>query len=291
MSTPALDARFSLAVGRGTHAFRLDAELCLERGVLVLFGPSGSGKSLTIQALAGLVRPTRGTIAVGGRTLFDADARVDVPAHRRRVGYVPQNHALFPFCSVSANVAFGLPRAERRRDHPRVQALLDELRLTHLADARPDDLSGGERQRVALARALAVEPSLLLLDEPFASIDADGRAQVREVVRATLARHGTPAVFVTHDRDEAVDLGDRVVRFERGRTLPASDAASLGARQRIRLRGRRLTHEPGNVAGRSVVRLEGVELDVPDAMLAALEDAIDIDVHATGHGQPEDEST
>lgn len=291
MSTPALDARFSLAVGRGTHAFRLDAELCLERGVLVLFGPSGSGKSLTIQALAGLVRPTRGTIAVGGRTLFDADARVDVPAHRRRVGYVPQNHALFPFCSVSANVAFGLPRAERRRDHPRVQALLDELQLTHLADARPDDLSGGERQRVALARALAVEPSLLLLDEPFASIDADGRAQVREVVRATLARHGTPAVFVTHDRDEAVDLGDRVVRFERGRTLPASDAASLAARQRIRLRGRRLTHEPGDVAGRSVVRLEGVELDVPDALLAALEESIDIDVHASGHGQPEEEST
>ncbi len=291
MSTPALDARFSLAVGHGTHAFRLDAELCLERGVLVLFGPSGSGKSLTIQALAGLVRPTRGTIAVGGRTLFDADARVDVPAHRRRVGYVPQNHALFPFCSVSANVAFGLPRAERRRDHPRVQALLDELQLTHLADARPDDLSGGERQRVALARALAVEPSLLLLDEPFASIDADGRAQVREVVRATLARHGTPAVFVTHDRDEAVDLGDRVVRFERGRTLPASDAASLAARQRIRLRGRRLTHEPGDVAGRSVVRLEGVELDVPDALLAALEESIDIDVHASGHGQPEEEST
>ena len=102
---------------------------------LVLFGPSGSGKSLTVQALAGLVRPTQGMIQLGTRTLFDSASRTCVPAHHRRIGYVPQNHGLFPFCNVLANITFGLPRAERRPDHPRVRALVEELGLEHLVQA------------------------------------------------------------------------------------------------------------------------------------------------------------
>ena len=289
MKDAALEARFQLEVGRGEDAFRLEAELALDRGVLVLFGPSGSGKSLTVQALAGLVRPVRGHIRLGSRTLFDSDARTHVPAHDRRIGYVPQNHGLFPFCDVSANVAFGLPRRDRRRDHPRVRALLEELKLEHLAHARPATLSGGERQRVALARALAVEPALLLLDEPFASIDADGRAEVRDVLRATLERHGTPAVFVTHDRDEAASLGRRIVRFERGRTLPAAPPTVLGARRRVRLRGRAGERTAGDAPGRSVVRLEGVELELPDDLAADLDGALELDLDARHGDAPEDE--
>ena len=233
MSAPALEASLTIVAGSGEDRFTLTAELALERGVLVLFGPSGSGKSLTVQALAGLLRPARGRLLVAGEALYDSERRLFVPPHRRRVGYVPQHHALFPHLSVEQNVAFGLPWRERRRRSPRIAALLEELGLAQLAAAQPASLSGGERQRVALARALAVEPRLLLLDEPFASIDHEGRAGLRRSLRDALDRHGIPAVFVTHDPEDAMALGDRVIRFERGRTvMSGTPAALLGRGQR-----------------------------------------------------------
>lgn len=222
----ALEARLTIAVG-GTGGFHVEADLTLERGVLVLFGPSGAGKSLTLQALAGLITPLRGHLRVGGETLYDSERGIDVPTHRRRLGYVPQHHSLFPFCSVARNVSFGLPRRERRDDHPRVLQLLDELGLAHLAKARPASLSGGERQRAALARALAVGPRLVLLDEPFSAIDREGRGALRAIVRATLEHHRIPAVFVTHDPEEAIALGDRLVRYRRGATVEAGAPEEL----------------------------------------------------------------
>jgi molybdate transport system ATP-binding protein len=227
MSTAsALEARLTIAVG-GAGGFHLEVELGLERGVLVLFGPSGAGKSLTLQALAGLITPQRGYLRVGGETLYESERRIDVPTHRRRLGYVPQHDSLFPFCSVARNVSFGLPRRERRDDHPRVLELLEELGLAHLAKARPASLSGGERQRAALARALAVRPRLVLLDEPFSAIDREGRGALRAAIRATLEHHGIPAVFVTHDPEEAIALGDRLVRYRRGATAEAGDPEAL----------------------------------------------------------------
>ena len=229
MST-ALTADFTVHVGTGDQRFELVAKLELDAGVLVLFGPSGAGKSLTLRALCGLERPSRGRFTMHGEVMVDTDRGIDVATHRRRIGYVPQHHSLFPFKSVAQNVAFGLPRTERRAANPRVRALIDELGLSHLATARPAALSGGERQRVALARALAVQPRLLLLDEPFASIDREGRAELRSVLRRTLDRHSMPAVFVTHSQREALAIADRVLVFERGRaTALGSPAHMLGA--------------------------------------------------------------
>ena len=228
-----LDADFTLRAG----SFELTARLVLDAGLLVLFGPSGAGKSLTVAALAGLVTPRTGRIELAGRTVFCAASRIDVPTQDRRVGYVPQHHSLFPFRDVAQNVAFGLPRARRRRDDPFVLELLEELELEHLARAEPSALSGGERQRVAFARALAVEPTLLLLDEPFASIDRAGRARVRAVLARTLLRRGIPAVLVTHSAAEALELGTRIVLFERGRTVASGSPADLLARETLRVEG------------------------------------------------------
>ena len=213
----AIAADITVQVGATDAPFELHAKLSLDDGVLVLFGPSGSGKSLTLQCIVGVVRPKGGRIIVRDRVLFDADDGTWVPPHQRNIGYVPQHHSLFPFCNVRDNVAFGLPRAERARSTI-VEQLIEELGIAHLRKAMPASLSGGERQRVALARALAVRPKLLVLDEPFASIDVTGRGDLRTIVRETLQRHGMPALFVTHDPTEAREMGDWTVLFERGRT-------------------------------------------------------------------------
>jgi len=236
----ALDAAFTVMAG----GFRLEAELRLEEGVLVLFGPSGAGKSLCLAVLTGLLRPESGHVRVRDRSL--SGEGVFVPTHERRVGYVPQHHSLFPWATVAQNVGFGLPRAERGADSPRVAELLEALQIAHLADDKPPTLSGGERQRVALARAIAVRPDLLLLDEPFASVDQSGRVALRKQLREFLTKREIPAVFVTHSVEEALELADRVVRFERGRTT--------------------VSGPPGEVMAAEVERL-GAELDALRARL------------------------
>ncbi len=268
MSLPALEARLSIRMRRGGQTFRIEAELALERGLLVLFGPSGAGKSLTLQALAGFIRPERGWIRIGGEVLFDGARRIHVPAHRRRLGYVPQSRSLFPFRDVSGNVAFGLPRRERRRSHPRVEDLMGELGIRDLAAADPESLSGGERQRVALARALAVRPRLLLLDEPCGAIDRRGRAELHRVLRRALDHYDIPAVVVTHDPDEALTLGDNLVLFDRGRTVAAGDPASLLGRGRSVLVSGRLDGRVSAIRnGRVSVRLREALLEGPESVV------------------------
>jgi len=183
--------------------FTLDVAWSAGDGVAVLFGPSGAGKTLTLQCLAGLIRPDAGRIALGGRVLFDADSGIDVPPQQRRVGYVFQGYALFPHLTVADNVGFGLrdrPRVERAR---RVADVVQRLGLGGLERRYPRELSGGERQRVALGRALAIEPALLLLDEPLSALDAPLRRALRDELRALLSEVGTAAVVVTHDFTEA----------------------------------------------------------------------------------------
>ena len=207
--------------------FTLDVAWSAGDGVAGLFGPSGAGKTLTLQCLAGLIRPDAGRIVVGGRVLFDAALGVDLPPQQRRVGYVFQGYALFPHLTVADNVAFGLrdrPRVERAR---RVADVVQRLGLGGLEGRYPRELSGGERQRVALGRALAIEPALLLLDEPLSALDAPLRRALRDELRALLSEVGTAAVVVTHDFTEAYRLADRIVVYDGGRVVQSAPRAEL----------------------------------------------------------------
>ena len=214
------DLAISKTLAAGSRRFTLDAELATDASRLALFGPSGAGKSLCLRALAGLLTPDAGRIAVAGRTFFDAAAGVNLPARARRVGFVFQHYALFPHLTLRQNVAFGLKRLLRRlrpEEEARVDETLAAFGLDGLACCRPRELSGGQRQRTALARALVTRPDLLLLDEPFSALDAPLRARLRAELAAVLDRTGLPAVLVTHDPEEAAQFAQAVALVQRGR--------------------------------------------------------------------------
>jgi iron(III) transport system ATP-binding protein len=182
-------------------------QLDLRQGeLLALLGPSGCGKSTTLRLIAGLEVPEAGEIRVGG-VVVSGD-RTWVAPQRRRVGMVFQDYALFPHLTVAGNIAYGLPRSARKSG--RVADLLELVGLAGQDDAYPRHLSGGQQQRVALARALAPEPALLLLDEPFSSLDPGLRQQLRAEVRQILRQAGTTSLLVTHDQEEALSIADRV---------------------------------------------------------------------------------
>jgi ABC-type Fe3+/spermidine/putrescine transport system ATPase subunit len=183
--------------------------------LVTLLGPNGSGKTTLLRCIAGLEAPTSGTIRLQGRPLGDT------PTHRRRIGLVSQENSLFPHRTVRENIAYGplvqgTGPAEAAR---RLEELLDLLTLRRLADRRPGQLSGGEQQRVALARALAVEPSVILLDEPFASVDPEFRSELRAEFHSVLHRRGIAAIHVTHDREEGLFLADRTLVLLDGRLV------------------------------------------------------------------------
>ncbi len=185
-----------------------------------VLGPSGCGKTTLLRCIAGFETPDRGAIALAGRQVAGSGRR-PVPAHERGIGVVPQDGALFPHLTVGQNVAFGLPRQRRRDRSRRVDEVLDLVGLLGYDRRRPHELSGGQQQRVALARALAPAPRLVLLDEPFSSLDAQLRAALRVEVRDLLARLRTTTVLVTHDQEEAMELADRLVVMRNGRVVQA----------------------------------------------------------------------
>jgi molybdate transport system ATP-binding protein len=201
--------------------FELAVALEAGAGAFALVGRSGAGKTTLLRAIAGLVRPRQGRIAVGDDVWFDAERGVDVPPERRSVGFVFQHYALFPHLTVAANVAFGGRR--------RVRELLERFGLAHLAEVKPGELSGGERQRVALARALARDPAVLLLDEPLAALDAATRAGVRADLGALLRELDVPALLVSHDFDDAAALAARVGVLAEGRLLQTGTPGDLVA--------------------------------------------------------------
>jgi iron(III) transport system ATP-binding protein len=190
-----------------------------------ILGSSGSGKTTLLRLLAGFATPDRGTVTIGARVL-DMEG-THIHPEQRRIGYVPQEGGLFPHLTVRANVAFGLPRAQRRTG---VTDLLEMVGLTDLARRYPHQLSGGQQQRVALARALAIKPEVVLLDEPFASLDAHLRASVREQVSVILRESSATALLVTHDQDEALSLADYVAVLRDGRIAQCATPQELYAR-------------------------------------------------------------
>lgn len=228
MTSAALSVRLVLEPKGDPRGLHIDVAFDVPPGVTVLFGPSGAGKSRTLASIAGLLRPHRGRISLGDEVWFDAEQRVELPIHRRRIAYVFQSLALFPHMSAAENVAYGLPR-DVPRDERRGRALemLTKMHVEKLADRMPRTFSGGEAQRVALARAFAMTPRAVLLDEPFSALDAGLKAELLREVGEQLARDRVPTVLVTHQPEDAELLGERVVFIEKGRvsrTAPMSDA-------------------------------------------------------------------
>jgi molybdate transport system ATP-binding protein len=237
-SAPDEDRRAS-----GMDGFMLDVDLKFQPGVTVLFGASGSGKTLTLKSIAGLIQPNAGAIKIGETTLFDSERRVNLPIRARGAGYVFQHLALFPHLDALANVEFPMthmPRAERRES---AFDLLKKFRVEHTARRLPRHISGGEAQRVALARALASRPRFLLLDEPLSALDETIKLEIIRDLRNTNRELRLPIVYVTHSRDEALALGERAYVFERGRVVAAGEPADVF----------------GSPAQASVARLTGVE--------------------------------
>jgi molybdate transport system ATP-binding protein len=221
-----LDARLATSLG----AFAFDAELeVADRTVMVLVGESASGKTTLLRLIAGLLTPARGRLVVDGEVWFDQEAGRNLPAHRRPVGHVAQDHALFPHLSVERNVAFGLeaqglPAPEVRR---RTRAALERLGVGALAARRPHELSGGQQQRVAIARAIVLEPRLLLLDEPLSALDAAARRSIRSELRRLLAELPCTTLYVTHSPAEALAMGERITVIERGRVSQTGSREDL----------------------------------------------------------------
>jgi iron(III) transport system ATP-binding protein len=209
----------------GAHRVLAGLDLEVPAGSLTaILGPSGSGKTTLLRLLAGFERPDLGTITVAGKVV-DSDG-THIHPERRQIGYVPQEGGLFPHLTVQANVAFGLTRPARRQG---VGELLEMVGLTGLERRYPHQLSGGQQQRVALARALAIKPEILLLDEPFASLDAHMRASVREEVARIIRQSSTTALLVTHDQDEALSLSDLVAVLRDGEIAQCAPPQELYA--------------------------------------------------------------
>jgi molybdate transport system ATP-binding protein len=223
--------------------------------ITVVFGPSGSGKTTVLRCLAGLEKPTRGTIRFGAETWFDAEHQIDWPPQRRGIGYLFQEYALFPHLTVAGNIGYsldGVAAAERSRH---IRTIVDLLGLTGLQDRYPKQISGGQQQRVALARALVRRPRLLLLDEPLSALDTPTREPLRRELRRVLAELRTPALLVTHDRVEAIALGDAVVVLDEGKVRQSGPVHEV------------FTH-PADVA---VARIVGVETVEPARVVAVID--------------------
>jgi molybdate transport system ATP-binding protein len=208
-------------VERQLGALDLSARFETAGGVTALFGPSGAGKTSIVNMIAGLVRPDRGRIALDDTLLFDSAKGIDVPPHRRRIGYVFQEGRLFPHLSVRQNLDYGRRMSGQPRDASAFERIVALLDIGSLLDRRPGKLSGGERQRVAVGRALLMRPRLLLLDEPLASLDIGHKREILPYLVRLRDDAGIPMVYVTHTLAEVRRIATAVVRLEAGRVIAA----------------------------------------------------------------------
>ncbi len=203
--------------------FTLDLQVDVNNQILVLWGPSGAGKTTVLQCLAGLLKPDGGYIRLNDRELFSSDKRINTPARLRNIGYLFQDYALFPHMTVRQNVMYGLKKNKPATGHTvNPLELLDSFGVGHLVDRYPRQLSGGEKQRVALARALAAEPQLLLLDEPFSALDKGTRVKLRQELRIIHQKWRIPFIVVTHDEEDARYLGNKTLYLNKGLSCEAA---------------------------------------------------------------------
>jgi molybdate transport system ATP-binding protein len=216
-ATVAVD--FTTTVG----TFTVSARFAVGPGITALFGPSGAGKSVTLASIAGLLRPTRGSISLNGTPVADTDQSLHVRTQDRRLAMVFQQAALLPHRTPLDNVALAVPAPGRAHRRAVAARWLERVHAEHLATTPTRTLSGGEQQRVALARALAGDPHVLLLDEPFSALDQPTRHALRALVRELVDAQHLSAIIVTHDLEDITHLADRVVRYEPGRTLDTHD--------------------------------------------------------------------
>ncbi|MBL8217841.1 MAG: ABC transporter ATP-binding protein [Bryobacterales bacterium] len=258
--------------GLNSAEFLLDVEIKTSDMVTVLFGPSGAGKTLTLDAIAGFVRPDEGRIMLDDDILFDGATGVHLIPQTRRCGYVFQNYALFPHMTLRENLEFASEFRPKLERHRKVNEVLELFRLTDLSGRRPKELSGGQKQRCSIARALLAEPRVLLLDEPAQGLDPMLRAELYDVLRNVRATFDTPILMVTHDLEECFALGDRMFILTDGRIVQQGTPseifdrpASLDVACRLgiynTMQAEVLTLDPGRNV--STLRLESCELQGP----------------------------
>ncbi len=242
-----LKASFTKTLAAGISIRIADLALGAPALVTILFGASGCGKTTVLRCLAGLEKPDDGSICFGNETWFDAKQGLFLPPRLRKIGFVPQDYALFPHLSVAQNIQYGLKGWSLSERESRITELLDWLELGGLQNRLPSELSGGQKQRVALARALAAKPRLLLLDEPFSALDLPTRQRLRADLRCLLPQLGIPIIIVTHDRLEAMVLGDELVVMDTGQIIQTGSVQDV------------LNH-PANLAAAAVLGMDTVQL-------------------------------
>lgn len=217
----------SLHLHKKVAGFTLEVEWTIQEELAILFGFSGSGKSMTLQLIAWLMKPDQGTIRLDERFLFDSRAGIDVSPQDRSIGYVFQDLALFPHMTVRGNILYGANGLGKKERLEKAEKIIERFHLEGQADKKPAEISGGQRQRVALARALIRRPRLLLLDEPFSALDHPLRLEMHQTLTGAARQYKIPVIMVTHDLNEAFNLGDTIIIYSEGRVTQAGTPAEI----------------------------------------------------------------
>ncbi|MDO5714976.1 MAG: ATP-binding cassette domain-containing protein [Tissierellia bacterium] len=204
---------FKIAITKKLSDFTLDINLASNQGIVALLGDSGSGKSMTLKSIAGIIKPDKGEIVINGKQVFHSEKKINIPSRERKVGYLFQNYALFPTMTVLDNILIVMPK----KNPNKAMELLDSFKIQNLHHRYPRQLSGGQQQRVALARMMAIDPQMILLDEPFSALDTNLKWSVENDLREFLTTYDKSAIIVTHNKDEAYRLSDKVSILKEGK--------------------------------------------------------------------------
>jgi molybdate transport system ATP-binding protein len=216
-----------VSLKKKVNGFSLDIGWEIGNELTVLFGFSGAGKSMTLQLIAGLMKPDKGSVILDDTVYYDSSTKTDFPPQDRPFGYVFQTLALFPHMTVTGNILYGAPLTSKRQKMDRAREIISAFKLTGLEDRYPNEISGGQKQRVAIARALIRQPRILLLDEPFSSLDRPLRLEMRRFMIEVKKEFNIPVVMVTHDFEEASAIADKVIIYEHGRIAQIGAPAEI----------------------------------------------------------------